>query len=77
MIEFNLGKIWKTHSPRYHENIFPEAFYIIKFFAFNINWTKWSYQFIDTDCGFFIKFCEPFKYSKGIQPFDFIKSKVI
>ena len=29
MIEFNLGKIWKTHSPRYHENIFPEAFYII------------------------------------------------
>ena len=25
MIECSLGKIWKTHSPRYPKNIFPEV----------------------------------------------------
>ena len=28
MIECNLGKIWKTHSPRYPKNTFPDIFCI-------------------------------------------------
>ena len=31
----------KTHSYRSLENTYPEVFRI-KFFAFNIKWTKWS-----------------------------------
>ena len=43
MIECNLGKIWKTHSPRCTKNTFPEFFRIkLSFFAFKIKWTKWS-----------------------------------
>ena len=45
MIELNLGKIWKTHSP----NVFR-----IKFFAFNKKWTKWNYinSLTYAGCGF-------------------------
>ena len=39
-------------------------------------WTKWSqYQFIYMDCGFVINFCCIF--SKGTEPFDFVKNNVI
>ena len=41
MIESNIGKISKTHSPRSPKNTFWEVFQI-KFFAINIKWTKWS-----------------------------------
>ena len=37
MIECNLGKLWKTHSPGWRKNTFPEVFHIEQgFFAFNI-----------------------------------------
>ena len=36
MIECNLRKIWKTHSPRYSKTAFQDVFHI-KCFAFNIN----------------------------------------
>ena len=39
-------------------------------------WTKQSqYQFIYMDCGFAINFCSIF--SKGTEPFDFVKQNVI
>ena len=41
MIKRSVGKILKTHSPRSPKNTFAEVFHI-KFFAFNIKWTKCS-----------------------------------
>ena len=47
MVECNIGKISKTHSPRCRKNTFSEVFQI-KLFAINIKWTKWSqHQLID------------------------------
>ena len=59
-------KIWKTHAPRYALKIHFQMFFAlrflnlvfrIKFFEFNIKWTKWRCQLIDTDCDFVKKFC--------------------
>ena len=46
-----------THSPRGPKNTFPEVSHI-KFFAFNIKWTKWSlYHLIGLDCGTVVNLC--------------------
>ena len=54
MIQCNLGKIWKTHSPRYPENTSPEVFCIRLSFLHLLS------NRVNEDCGFFIKFCEAY-----------------
>ena len=57
MIEWNLGRIWKTHLPRCPKITFPDVFQIT-FYAFNIKWTKWNEcQLIDIDWCFVRNFC--------------------
>ena len=41
LVKSNLGKILKTHPPRYPINISPVVCRI-KLCTFNIKWTKWS-----------------------------------
>ena len=54
--------IWRKYGKFIHRDPlkihFHPSFSPIKFFAFNIKWTKQSYyQLIDVDCGFVINFC--------------------
>ena len=72
MIESNLEKIWKTHTPRCPKKKFSE-FFRIKFFAFKIMesiWTHWNRLWL------YYKFlCS--MLSNDTQPFDFISSNLI
>ena len=70
MIQCNLGKIWKTNSPRYPENTFPEVFCIRLSFLHLLS------NRLNEDCGFFYKVLWSI-ISKGKQPFDFIKPNII
>ena len=63
MIKCNLGKIWKTHCPRYPKTTFPDVFHI-KCFAFDIN----GLNGVRLSCRNLVK---------DIQPFDFIKRNII
>ena len=63
MIKWNLGKIWKTHCPRYPKTTFPDVFHI-KCFAFDIN----GLNGVRLSCRNLVK---------DIQPFDFIKRNII
>ena len=65
----DLEKIWKTQHPRCTKNTYPEVFRI-KFIAFNIYWTHWGRLWL---CYKFL--CRMF--SKGTQPFDFVKHNII
>ena len=74
MIESNIGKISKTHSPRSPKNTFWEVFQI-KFFAINIKWTKWSqHQLIDRLWLCYKFLCSIF--SEDSQSIDFIKPNI-
>ena len=74
MIESNIGKISKTHSPRSPKNTFWEVFQI-KFFAINIKWTKWSqHQLIDRLWLRYKFLCSIF--SDDSQSIDFIKPNI-
>ena len=74
MIECNIGKISKTHSPRCRKNTFSEVFQI-KFFAINIKWTKWSqHQLIDRLWLCYKFLCSIF--SEDSQSIDFIKPNI-
>ena len=72
MIECNLGKMWKTRSPRCPKNTFPK-FFALRFLRLisnglngvNINSLWLCYKFL----------CRIFSKSK--QPIDFIKPNVI
>ena len=67
MIEYNIGKTCKTYPPRCPKSTFSEVFYIKLSNLASTHWHRlWlCYKFL---CCIF---------SKGIQPFDFIKHNII
>ena len=89
-------EIWKIYSPGCPKNTFSEVFRI-KFYVFNVKWTKWSlltychrlrlcYKFLCNFTNFSVlDFCKNMNprlykfviFSKGTQPFDFMKTNVI
>ena len=74
-IQCNLGKIWKTHPPRCPENTFPEIL-CIKYLHLISNGPNGVNINLLTLTVLYYKFlCSTF--SKGTQPFDFIKRNII
>ena len=57
----NLGKIWKTHSPRCPKKHF-QRFFGITFYAFNTKWTKGAPPFDFIKCNLIWKSAYKIKY---------------
>ena len=58
MIEYNLGKIWKTHAPRCPKNTFPQVFQITFFcilYQNGLNGVNIN-LLVYVDCGIFLNF---------------------
>ena len=69
MIQCNLGKTWKTHSPRYPKNKFPEDFLALRFLHLISNGL--DEVNINSMCRLWLSYEFLFSvFSEGTKPFD-------